>query len=59
MNKDKVEQLILECLGEVSQDIITYDSLEFLFHNIKPEFIISQLAKKLVNKEKELAQLLF
>lgn len=59
MNEYQVEQLIKECFSEVSCDIITFDSLEFLFHNIKPEFIISQLAKKLVDKESELVKLLF
>jgi len=59
MNQDKVEQLLKDCMKEVSQEIICHDSLDFLFHNIQPEFIISQLAKKLVEKENELAQLLF
>ena len=59
MDKEAVEQLILDCLSEVSQDIVAHDSLEFLFHNIKPAFIVEQLARKLVEKENELAHLLF
>ncbi len=59
MNEYQVELFLQECLSEICCDIITFDSPEFLFHNIKPEFIISQLAKKLVDKEQELAQLLF
>lgn len=59
MDKTEVELLLLKCLEETCNETFGHFSLEYMFNSTKPEFIISQLAKKLVDKEKELARLLF
>lgn len=59
MDKTEVELLLLKCLEETCNESFGHFSLEFMFNTHKPEFIISQLAKKLVEKENDLAQLLF